>query len=236
MDNPNAFERQLAAEIDHEVGPPRYVDALAITRAAKTTTPEWRIRSMFSAAKLVTAGLLVFATGAVLSVAQPLGQPSRMAPGAAEVGEPGPAAYVHGAMVETLCCGDEAETYDSDGNRLTLRGMASSGLVEMDDPRLAGSFTMIGNGDEFPQADTSERVEIGWGEVRIENEDGAWSGTFATTYDSEKINETSLILYELTGEGAYEGLSALLGQTGSISSWPRFPVAGAIFTGPLPPR
>ena len=218
MDNPNAFERQLAAEIDHEVGPPRFVDALAITRAAKTVTPKWRIRSMFSATKLVTAGLLVFATGAILSVAQPFDQPPRIAPSAAEVVEAGPAAYVHGVLVEVACCGDEAETYDPDGNRLTLRGMESSGLVEMDDARLAGSYTMIGNGDEFPQADTSERVEIGWGELRIENEDGAWSGTYATTYDSEKPNETSLILYELTGEGAYEGLSALLGQTQTNSA------------------
>ena len=191
---------------------------------------------MFSATKLVTAGILVFATGAILSLAQPLGQPSRIALSAAEVVKAGPAAYVHGALVEVDCCGDDAETFDPEGNRLTLRGLVATGVVEMDDARLAGSYTLIGNGDEFPQADTPERVEIGWGELRIENEDGAWSGTFATTYDSAETYETSLVLYEMTGEGAYEGLSALLGETGNIRTWPQFEVAGAIFTGPLPPR
>jgi hypothetical protein len=36
----------------------------------------------------------------------------------------------------------------------------------------------------------------------------------------------------LTGDGAYEGLSAILSDTSS--SWPSWTVAGAIFPGPLP--
>ncbi len=146
---------------------------------------------MFSAIRFMSAGTAVFAAGAILFVSQPFGQPQRAALGAAEIVQAGPAAYVHGALVEKDCCGDDAETYDADGNRLTLRGMVATGVVEMDDSRLAGSYTLIGNGDEFPQVEMSERVEIGWGELHIENADGAWNGHFTTTYDSAKIGRPS---------------------------------------------
>ena len=52
-----------------------------------------------------------------------------------------------------------------------------------------------------------------------------------STFDSAQFpRETELALYELTGTGAYEGLSALLAPTGIGG------VAGAIFPSPLPPR
>jgi hypothetical protein len=252
MDDHNAFERQLAEEIDYEVGPPRSVDALAITHAAMATTQRWRIRTMFSAFTSVVAGIAAVAAG-VLLVSQPVGPAGVGAPAAATESlpaasapaAPSPAAstpagaYVHGVLQLNSCCGNEVETHDAAGNRLTLRGMETSGAAMFDDPRLTGTYSTTGGTDEFPLVGTSDRVEIWWGTIRIENKDGAWSGTTTSTYDSAQPTETGLQLIELTGEGAYKGLSALLWETSNAarSSVPRAaPFAGAIFPGPLPPR
>ncbi len=157
---------------------------------------------------------------------------SAMGSGAQGAGEPGPAAYVHGFFDGVGCCGDEVETFDDEGNRLTLRGMTGSGTSEMDDPRLSGVWENTVSVDEFAQLDTDERVEIHWGELTITNDEGTWAGTWTQTYDSMAVSDTPLIQYHLTGDGAYEGLSAILSVTSS--GWPRSAVAGAIFPGPMP--
>ncbi len=197
-----------------------------------TPTVIGRTQSMFSPAKAITAGALIFAIGGVFLIAQPFGQQVGV-PGAATI-DLGPAAYVHGTMVELECCGDEVETFDDAGNRLTLRGSASSGTMRMDDPRLSGDWEGTVNVDEFPQLDTGERVEVQWGGLTITNDDGTWAGTWTSTYDSAAVTETELIQYELTGDGAYAGLSAVLSITGG--EWPApSTIAGAVFPGPLPP-
>ena len=179
--------------------------------------------------------VLVMGTRSRLSVVLAMGllAGSTMGAGAQDVEDPGPAAYVHGFFHGVDCCGDEVETFDDAGNRLTLRGMTGSGTSEMDDPRLSGVWKDTVSVDEFPQLDADERVEIHWGELTITNDEGTWAGTWASTYDSESVSETPLIQYRLTGDGAYEGLSAILSITDS--GWPRSAVAGAIFPGPLPP-
>jgi hypothetical protein len=194
---------------------------------------------MLSPVKAITAGALVFALGGVLLIAQPFDQQGATVPGAATDGvDPGPAAYVHGLMFEGDGGWDEVETYDDDGNRLTLRDSVMSGNVEMDDQRLSGAYKMTISIDEFPQPDTDDRVEVHWGELTITNDQGGWSGTWKSTYDSEQSEEVDPALYELTGAGAYEGLSALLAPTGStedVGDFWELPLAGAIFPSPLPP-
>ena len=170
-----------------------------------------------------------------LSVTLAIGLTAGSAIGAAAQGvdDPGPAAYVHGYYEGVDCCGEEVETFDDAGNRLTLRGMTGSGISEMDDARLSGARTDTVNVDEFPQATTDERVEIQWGETTITNDAGTWEGTWLATYDTAAPTETTLVQYRLTGHGAYEGLSAILSLT--EFGWPRSTYAGAIFPGPLPP-
>ncbi|MGD8683219.1 MAG: hypothetical protein PVG27_04680 [Chloroflexota bacterium] len=87
----------------------------------------------------------------------------------------------------------------------------------MDDPRLSGDWEMTHSIDEFPQPDTDVRVEIHWGELSITNDQGGWTGTWKSTYDGSRLpwEEVRLEYYELTGTGAYEGLSALLAPTGN---------------------
>jgi hypothetical protein len=73
MDNRNHFERQLADEIDYEVGPPQNVDALAITRQAKTTSPRWRFISMSSTIKFAAATSILAVAGAAFFLIAPGG-------------------------------------------------------------------------------------------------------------------------------------------------------------------
>jgi hypothetical protein len=236
MDRQQAFERQIADEIEHEVGPPLPVDALAVTRRAMAPTPRWRNRTMFStltsAAGIGTAALL--ATTFLLA-GQSSGERG-VAPGAPA--DPTlVAAYVHGGPTTFgSCCGDEVETFDEEGNRLTLRNMEVTGEWSFDDPRLSGTVRTVQHTDEFPQADADGRIEIWWGDVRIENDDGAWSGTVTSTYDPDQPVEAGSGVYELTGEGAYEGLSALLFESSLPGLEPSPYVFGAIFPGDLPPR
>ena len=185
---------------------------------------------MLSPAKAITVGAIVFAIGGAFLIAQPFQQQGSV-PGAAI--DPGPAAYVHGTMTGVECCGDEVETFDDEGNRLTLRGMASSGRISMDDPRLSGDWEYTNNVDEFPQPGTDERVEVGWGTLTITNEDGSWSGTWTSTDDSAATDGAPVAQYELTGDGAYAGLSAIFRDTSW--DWPTWAVAGAVYPGPLPP-
>ena len=69
MDKRNAFERQLANEIDYEVGPPQVVDALAIARQARTTTPRWRFMTMPSVFKFAAAAVAFLLAGGLLLTA-----------------------------------------------------------------------------------------------------------------------------------------------------------------------
>jgi hypothetical protein len=65
---------------------------------------------------------------------------------------------------------------------------------------------------------------------RIENADGRWSGTLTemSAQEPDFIDATAV----LTGEGAYEGLTAYLSIEGTQNGTPRF--RGFIFPGPMP--
>ena len=75
MDEMDALERQVAGEVARLMGPTRPVDDLAILTAITGPSVTGRTRSMFSPAKAVIAGALVFGLVGVLLIAQPFGQP-----------------------------------------------------------------------------------------------------------------------------------------------------------------
>jgi hypothetical protein len=66
--------------------------------------------------------------------------------------------------------------------------------------------------------------------VRLDGPHGAWVGTARGVSDSVAV--ATELLYELTGEGEYEGLSAVFAQDNSTWPDPRFD--GWIFEGDLP--
>ena len=53
------LERLIADVAAEAAGPSRPVDVVAITRAASTQPPQWRVQPMFSATKFVVAGVIV---------------------------------------------------------------------------------------------------------------------------------------------------------------------------------
>ena len=189
MDDHNAFERQLAAEIDYEVGPPHSVDALAITRTAKTPTRKWRISSMFSPVKAITAGALVFAIGGVLLIAQPFDQQGSSVPGAATDAEPAQTVEVTGQVA--FDHPGNPETWTTNDLRLTgTGGWAATEGSPMERPPsyfLGGRF--------------------------LETDDGTWRQLPVPTVNIPG-DEGNMLLRErdphwdmvLVGEGGYEGL------------------------------
>ena len=77
------------------------------------------------------------------------------------------------------------------------------------------------------------------GTVRIENDAGTWEGQFvcAPTVGANGFDDPCLI--ELTGAGAYQGLSAVLAERDRLTiadgSNETFTLDGLIFAGDLPP-
>ena len=98
--------------------------------------------------------------------------------------------------------------------------------VEANDPRLSGELWSIHSWDTYRDSQGSVIV----GRAGIDNETGAWQGTFHgyATPPSERI----YYQMDLSGEGDYEGLSAMLFI---IDNGTSFDVEGMVFSGELPP-
>ena len=110
--------------------------------------------------------------------------------------------------------------------RILHRGEVLEQPIDSGDPRLSGTLGISLDWDTH--ADSSGIVAVG--AVHIDNEDGAWQGTslgYSRPGWSRRHHQ-----YNLTGEGAYEGLSAILFL---IDDGTGFAVEGIVFPGELPP-
>jgi len=181
---------------------------------------------MFSPAKVITAGALVFAIGGVLLIAQPFDQQGGSVPGATTDTPPGgeAAALVSGTFVGSDNDFESSETNDAE-RTVRQRNRVNTGRSEMNDERLSGDVTLRDNGDFF----LSDWEDILWGTISIVNDEGTWDGRLVGTSDESGIGSK---YYELVGSGAYEGLSAVLFETETSDGnhW-----GGVIFPGELPP-
>jgi hypothetical protein len=95
-------------------------------------------------------------------------------------------------------------------------GNETVAVMDASDPRISGMFTQVMGVRSFPIDPEADIWALAWtATVRIENEDGAWAGTF------EGFNNETIPLewYHLTGEGAYEGLTATMRWTGDSDSY-----------------
>ena len=211
MDDRNAFERQIAAEIDYEVGPPHPVDALAITRTAMTHTPRWRISAMFSPANAIIAGALAFAIGGVMLIAQPFDQPDSV-PGAATDDPAMAPSFFSGAPADDWVHTPPVTERREDG---VVDGTGESYTVswEANDPRISGTATMVMNETDYRPATTTLAPTGDIGSIRtylfsIVNDDGSWEGQLQElVLESPEFSSNS---GWLTGTGAYDGLRAYL--------------------------
>ena len=105
-------------------------------------------------------------------------------------------------------------------------GLDNAGTAMFDDPRLTGTWTLV---EEAPDGDCDE-MDVSLATMRVENDEGSWRG------GGDFLMEDPMMAFGLTGEGGYEGLSALLFWVGGGDEEPyRLLMAGAIFPGVLPP-
>ena len=131
--------------------------------------------------------------------------------------EPTPVTFVTGTVAE-MHGHDEHREPEGDLSSYDLRGyevMTESGgtlrqVVEWSDPRLPTDFwltlgyTLISAGED----DSDGAINVAWQSL-LEGEEGRWRGTGRSVQGGDE----KYSLYSLTGEGAYEGLSALLRGT-----------------------
>lgn len=234
MDDKNAFERQLAAEIDYEVGPPHPVDALAITRTAKTPTSRWRTRSMFSPLKAITAAALVFTIGGVMLIAQPFDQHSR-GPGAELRTTPELVPFTARYGFSSARSAERSTL--PDGTTRAADAAWVFGSLEASDPRFEGNLIVNATTDTYDGVALTSHVQ------RIENDAGAWQeGPYfrMTWTDRDTPGDEEVLAGEarqqyFIGEGDYEGLVALVVSTEELTGGGVTLIEGYIVDGDLPP-
>ena len=100
--------------------------------------------------------------------------------------------------------------------------------TEVSDPRLEGTYTRSWDQDEYFRGPAFLSIVVTTD--RIENDEGAWQGT-SVWYRPAAESEQSFAPAVLVGEGAYEGLTAILSGVGSYEECA---VTGYIIDGSIP--
>ena len=142
---------------------------------------------------------------------------------AEESDEPMASATVQGQVFFNGVTSSGVATMEEDFRR--MEDMVISLRVDADDDRLDGAGSARYNSSKYPFP-----VEVSTGIYDFANEDGRWVGTYhAFVEPTMGIDRDTVIL---TGEGAYDGLSAYL-----LIDWSSLPAEfiGAIFPGEMPP-
>jgi hypothetical protein len=223
------------------MGPSEPVDDAAIYAAITATqSPKWRFPSMFSAAKLVTAGVIVALFGGVLVTSQLTTQdPAEPSVGVSASPSPSPSASLDpmGTAWVTGTAGggtwvQPSEVTFEDGVIRHSPYHWQNGRITMSDPRLSGTIQDTYGMDVHTDAEGDlSAFTVGAGTYRIENEAGSWEGPhifLGPGGSGATVSDTGI----LVGSGAYEGLSAFL--VFDYRTIP-YPVVGAIFPGEMPP-
>jgi hypothetical protein len=189
---------------------------------------------MLSPVKAIAAGALVFALGGAFLIAQPFGQPSSLPSATSDGGLVEPVAFTGTWSWSSNIVPEETVT--NEGVSVTLSGGAwnhvASGIT---DPRFDGDVTVFASSTDHygvSSADLASSAVAIWSSAwRVENEDGAWQSEPAYSLD---FHDTSGAPYTAVfrGEGAYEGLTAVVELELDGSRWD---LRGLIFDGGLPP-
>lgn len=166
-------------------------------------TVTWRTQTMFSPAKAIIAGALVFAIGGALLIAQPFEQQGSDLPGAEAFEDYAPAAAIDGQIFWKGDCGTTPQTFDV-GDAIHTRDFAYCAQTLVNDERLNGETRMDGAWDDWPDGAGVVR-----GTFSITNDEGTWEGPLAGVSRNATQDDWDAILL-LTGTGAYDGLSATL--------------------------
>jgi len=174
-----------------------------------TPTAIGRTTSMLSPVKAITAGAVIFAISGAFLIAQPFGQQGRV-PGA-EAPAPLPPEPFSGIVH----CGGQVAFGTSESLEFPM-GEANMTVVSergdtwrpsapgMSDPRLQGNYAISFDTDAYYPPGVVDSLDvIGAGTWRIENDEGAWQGSY-------HIVGGAPVVVPLVGEGAYDGLTAIV--------------------------
>ena len=185
---------------------------------------------MFSPAKVITAGALVFALGGVLLIAQPFEQGGGVPGAATEAIAP---TWVTGTVQPASSCSGP-DSVESDGDvRHDWITECSPQSWTSSDPRLTGEVVRRWNEDVFTTDEGT--ISISMDAAYLRNERGGWacsasdllkgSGQFSAPVTGATFN--------CIGDGGYAGLSAILvlEEAGGFSE----DLVGLIFSGDFPP-
>jgi hypothetical protein len=170
---------------------------------------------------MVILALLGAMSGAVLAQDEPaaieeVGRPDEAAPVTAT--------RVTGTLVDQSSDDSAVESWTDERGVEHYYGFRAFSTNEWSDPRLPPESAMVENYDIY-QTDDGTQV-VGLSAVRLDGPDGSWTGTATSLYSLPDGTGSGFMV--LTGEGAYEGLSAVLqGDPTGLD--------GYIFEGELPP-
>jgi hypothetical protein len=183
---------------------------------------------MFSIVRVAAVAAVLAVGGSLLLVAGPARPPADPAVvSTVETDALDPEDYAGFGGTWTLG-GYEAGTLEETDWGCRFRGERWSSPLEVSDPRISGTWHMILNYDTF-----TDGASYGVRSVSntIVNDDGSWTGTGTGFQDPTTEGLHYQVL--LTGQGAHEGLSALIFLSQDSYSM-TFDVDGVIFPGELP--
>ena len=183
---------------------------------------------MFTPVKAITAGALVFAIGGAFLIAQPFQQTASVPGAEAEPVEP---TWVTGTgFWAPSCSGPDSREVDGIVTRDRGR-VCEPTRYEMSDPRLSGEASWRWNTDIYETADGS--VAFLHGATYLRNDGGGWTCPVMRLQidatSTAQFNSDDVML--CTGDGGYEGLSALVVE----ETGPSGNVQALIFSGDAPP-
>jgi hypothetical protein len=189
---------------------------------------------MLSPAKAITAGAIIFAIGSALLVAQPF-QQQGTTPGAEGDVLSEPVAFTASYFYASMRPGERSTP--ADGIQRTTDEAWVFASREATDPRFEGNLVVNASYDKYDEVQLTTHV------FRIENEAGAWHyGPFVRmtwndreTPDDAYVEAGETEQQQWVGEGAYEGLVAVVVSTEVVSGGGATQLEGYVVDGALPP-
>jgi hypothetical protein len=190
---------------------------------------------MFSPAKAITVGALIFALGGVLLIAQPFDQQGGSVPGAATDTDAVPATWVTGDVVSSPTCSGPTREDDA-GVRRERDYLCEPQRWTSSDPRLTGEVVAHWNADVYePDGDApGSSITVATVSYHLRNEAGGWACrtnmlSQVSGFGAEhQAAETAMCV----GDGENDGLSAIL-----VVDFATRPATfvGLVFPGDAPP-